>query len=45
LAGYSGIDAGGDGIGETCIINEYNTDPYPPIKPYDITTAASQMQL
>jgi hypothetical protein len=38
--GYTGTDANGDGIGDTpYIINEYNTDPYPLIRPYDITTA------
>lgn len=36
--GYTGIDANGDGIGDTpYTINENNIDRYPLMKPYDIT--------
>jgi parallel beta-helix repeat protein len=38
--GYIGVDADGDGIGDTpYTINEYNIDPYPLMTPYDITVA------
>jgi parallel beta-helix repeat protein len=34
---YNGTDADGDGIGDTpYTINEYNTDPYPLMTPYNI---------
>jgi parallel beta-helix repeat protein len=44
--GYTGTDANGDGIGDTpYIINEYNTDLYPLMHPYDITTAIPKIPL